>query len=133
MNQTVLAELTETSRPSISNTERGSQLPSTPVLLRMAKALNCDLNWLLGVSQEVPPPHAAGTIRDLYLVIWFDGQPRTTTVLYQHDAIALAAGMEAVRVPVEGVYRVPAFELPWRALAAGAGEAVDDSSTEMVD
>lgn len=47
LNQTKCAELLNISLPTINRLERGHRVPDADLVIRIAKALECDLVWLL--------------------------------------------------------------------------------------
>jgi transcriptional regulator with XRE-family HTH domain len=60
LRQEELAERAGVSRNFISAVERGTQRLDAWRLLHLARALDCDLGWLLLDERRLPRPRAAG-------------------------------------------------------------------------
>ena len=52
LSQTELAEMTNISQPGISRLEKGRYVPSSPVIVVLAKALRMSTDELLGVNER---------------------------------------------------------------------------------
>ena len=52
LSQTELAEMTNISQPGISRLENGRYVPSSPVIVVLAKALRMSTDELLGVNER---------------------------------------------------------------------------------
>jgi transcriptional regulator with XRE-family HTH domain len=62
LSQRQLADATKAHHNSISDLERGKNLPTLAFACRLAKALNVNLLWLAGESQHIEPGvHMTGT------------------------------------------------------------------------
>lgn len=60
LRQEELAERAGVSRNFVSAIERGTQRLDAWRLLHLARALDCELGWLLGEAHRLPQPRRAG-------------------------------------------------------------------------
>lgn len=58
MKQIELGMAIGVSDQTISNWEVGARTPRATLLRRICKTLNCSADFLLGLSDELPPPEA---------------------------------------------------------------------------
>jgi len=124
LSQHELAELTNISRTSIQNYEKGLMRPKTGVLLQLAKALDCDGFWLLGGDE-------------------FQGKMSTALQEIREPFQAVARKIQTVSLEIKNRYQdcVPisdpddyAYVPLVRAQAsAGGGFALEDYNDEDID